>query len=113
MRLLLAPKFLTDYRMTTWKFIAGFSVIFAMAACLATWLVLGDLSPSHSYFLDHVALPNIIRQLLVIPYVVVLVAKSDTEFGDLVVATTAEFVQWLVVGFLLALFTNFVFRRST
>jgi hypothetical protein len=99
--------------MRIWKYVGGFSVSFAVTSCLATWLVLGESSPFHNYFLDHVALPNVIRQLLVIPYVVVLVAKSDTEFGDLVVATTAEFVQWLVVGFLLALFTNFVFRRST
>ena len=93
--------------MSGWKFLCRFSFAFAGLMCLTTWSVLGDHSPFRDYFFHHTALPNVVRQLLVIPYIVLLIVNPGSEFGDVVVATTAEFLQWLVLGFALALFIHF------
>ncbi len=94
--------------MTASKFTCGFSISFALAACFITWLVIGEWSPFHDYFLDHLMITNFILKLTIIPYVVVLIIKPETDFGDMLVASVVLFLQWLVVGFLLALFINFV-----
>ena len=77
------------------------SVIFSVMACILTWLILGESSPFYGYFLYHVTFPNLVRQLLIVPYLLVMIVNPSTASGDVVLATTAEFLQWLLVGYLL------------
>jgi len=94
--------------MSASKFTSAFAVLFAAIARFLTWLVIGEWSPFHDYFLDHLMVKNFILKLLIIPYVAVLIIKPETDFGDMLVATVVELLQWLVLGSLLALFINFV-----
>jgi hypothetical protein len=94
--------------MEAWKFTGAFTVLFAVTARFMTWLVIGEWSPFHDYFLEHLMVKNFVLKLLIIPYVVMLIIKPETDFGDMLVATVVELLQWLLLSFLLALFINFV-----
>lgn len=69
--------------------------------CILTWLILGERSPFYEYFLYHVTLPNLVRQILIVPYLLMMIVNPSTATGDAVVSTTVEFLQWLLVGYLL------------
>lgn len=66
-----------------------------------TWLVLGDSSPLAEYFLEHVTVPNLVRSMLTVPYLLLMVLRPnrDADFIGYILI----FVQWLIVGFVLSL----------
>lgn len=76
------------------------SLGFAFGASLVTWLVLGDTSPFKEYFIHHVTVPNMLRQLLIVPYLILTILNPDV-FGD-AIGYLLEFLQWLLIGYLLA-----------
>ena len=84
------------------KFKVVFALSFAASTCFATWLVIGESSPFREYFLYHVTLPNFVMKFLLIPYVAVMMAKAETDFEDMLIAVGVEFLQWLVVGYVMA-----------
>jgi hypothetical protein len=75
---------------------------FALLATLATWLVLGEASPFEGYFLYHVTLPNVLTQLLTIPYLVLMVLRPTFWVDQ--ITYTLVFLQWLLVGLSLSVF---------
>ena len=78
-----------------------FSLTFALVATLVTWLALGENSPLGGYFLYHVAVPNLFRKILTLPYLILILLRPGLwadEIGYLLV-----FLQWLVGGFVLSL----------
>jgi hypothetical protein len=83
------------------------SLSFAIAATFLTWLVLGDGTPFHRYFLFHVTLPNFLRLLLSPILLVQLFIRPRDSSVDMVVVMSATFLQWLIVGFVI---TKLVFR---
>jgi hypothetical protein len=86
----------------------GFSSGFSVLVCFLVWLVLGDNSPVEEYFLNHVGLPNLIRQLLILPYLALVVVRPSTPLGDDILILTIEFLQWLLVGYFLS---RLIFRE--
>jgi hypothetical protein len=86
----------------------GFSSGFSVMLCFLAWLVLGDNSPFQEYFLNHVGLPNLIRQLLLLPYLVLVVVRPSTPLGDDILILTIESLQWLLVGYFLS---RLIFRE--
>lgn len=90
------------------KYRVVFSVAFSVVMCFLVWLVLGDSSPFAAYFLYHVTLPNLLRQLLIVPYLVLMIANPSTPMADSVLVTILEFAQWCLIGYLLS---RLIFRK--
>lgn len=84
------------------------STVLALVLTVTTWLILGDNSPFQNYFLQHVAIPNLLRVLLTVPYLFVVVLRPPS-FVD---ALSYGFilVQWLVVAYFIA---RIVCRKTT
>jgi hypothetical protein len=93
---------------TVSKYRLLFTLGFATVLSSLIWLVLGDSSPLAEYFLYHVSLPNLLRHLLVVPYLVLMTAKPNTQTGDATLLIILEFAQWCVVGYLLS---RLIFRK--
>lgn len=83
------------------KFRMSFAFIFAIAATVIVWLLLSDSSPLYFYFLYHVTIPNMMRKLIVVPYVIMMILRP-ARFGD-DLAYALVFLQWLLVGYVLAI----------
>jgi hypothetical protein len=96
--------------MNIWKCRTVVNLSFALGATMLTWLVLSLESPMADYFLDHVAIKNIVGQLLIIPYLIVLALRLDTLEQDNFASYSLAFLQWLVVGILVSLL---LCRRGT
>ncbi len=86
----------------------SFSLGFSVLGCFLVWLVLGDHSPFQEYFLNHVGLPNLIRQSLVLPYLVLVVLRPSTPMEDDILILTIELLQWLLVGYFIS---RLIFRK--
>lgn len=81
---------------------AGISTGFALVAMAITWLVLGETSPLREYFSYHVAVTNFAGKLLPLPYFGLMILRPPYAIQDLV-GYGLEFIQWLVIGYLVAL----------
>src|SRR5216683_6344429 len=77
------------------------SLSFGLAACLTSWLIVGEKSPLRLYFLYHVAIPNLWARLHIIPYIMIVVLRP-TMFAD-GMQYFLIFMQWAVIGFVFAL----------
>lgn len=82
--------------------LCGYALLFAATASFITWLVLGETSPFYAYFEEHTSVSNSVRRVLIVPYLVLLMADPETEFGEMFVAKIVEFIQWLIVGCIFA-----------
>lgn len=87
------------------RFRLTFCVATVAAALVSCWLLMGESSPFHDYFLYHVTLPNVWRALNVMPLVLGLLISgnphSATEVGAVVMAV-AFVAQWALVGSVLS-----------
>jgi hypothetical protein len=83
------------------------SVIFALLATFATWLVLSENSPFDNYFLYHVSGRNFVGRLVFLPYVLLLVFRPP--FWADQISYLFIFAQWLLGGFILSLV---IYRHS-
>ena len=90
---------------STLRFRLTFSAATVVAALVSGWLLVGESSPFHDYFLYHVTLPNVWRALNVMPLVLGLLISgnphSATEVGAVVMAV-AFVAQWALVGSMLS-----------
>jgi hypothetical protein len=75
------------------------------AALVSGWLLTGESSPFHDYFLFNVTLPNVWRALNVMPLLLGLLVSgnphSETAVGA-VVMVAAFVAQWALVGSVLS-----------
>lgn len=74
----------------------------ALIALMVNWLVLGDSSPFHEHFLWHTGLPNFWLVLNILPAIGSAVVAGNPHSGSEIVYGIFLFLQWLIVGFLLA-----------
>ena len=79
-----------------------FSGITAFGALIINWLVLGESSPLHDYFLWHGALPNLWLMLHIAPIIGTAIVAGDPHSGSEIVYAILLFIQWFIVGFLLS-----------
>jgi hypothetical protein len=84
------------------KFRLIFSGFFALGALLVNWLVLGDSSPLHEYFLWHGALPNLWAPLNIVPVIGAAVVAGNPHSGSEVIYKILLVIQWFIIGFLLS-----------
>lgn len=75
------------------------SASFALLCVFLVWLILGDWSPFNEYFLYHVTVPNFVRWLHVLTYLLVVILRPEPPFEEVVVYGSI-FIQWFVVAFL-------------
>lgn len=84
------------------KFRLIFSGIFAFGALLVNWLLLGESSPFHDYFLWHVELPNLWVPLHIIPAIGTAIVAGNPHSGSEIIYSILLVIQWFIVGFLLS-----------
>jgi hypothetical protein len=85
------------------------SLGFALFAVLVDWLVLGETSPLKPYFMYHVTIPNFVGRLLVLPYFALIIFRPRPPFEE-IIGYGLEFIQWLVVGYVLIKVISWVLK---
>ena len=80
-------------------FVGGFVAVMGALS----WLVVGQSSPFHTYFIHHVGLPNVWRLVHLPPLILSILASGNVHQGATVVFIIGFILQWSVVGFLLSL----------
>jgi hypothetical protein len=85
------------------KFQVVFSSLVVVGALVVTWLVLGDRSPFHDYFLWHGALPNIWRLTIIIPFILSAMISGNPHAPPTAPFMLALIIQWTVLGYLLSI----------
>ena len=63
-----------------------------------TWLILGEASPFHEYFIWHVDLPNLWGMTVAIPYVLAAVLSGNPHSPNTVIVVLFTIIQWFIVG---------------
>ena len=95
------------------KFRLVFSTLVVLVALLVTWLIMGDSSPLHDYFLWHVTPKNIWGMTSLIPYIVSAMIEGNPHSPSMVIFIFALIIQWWLIGFLLSIpISNFFLRRQ-
>jgi hypothetical protein len=90
-----------------------FSLIVAFGAVLVNWLILGDSSPLHDYFLRHGSgIEDLWLALNVIPVLLASVITRNPGGGDEWLYVVLLFVQWFVIAFALSVFVFRAFRNT-
>ena len=77
-----------------------FAAAVASIAVAMWWLVQGESSPFHSYFLYNVGLSNFLAALNLPSYLVGILASGNAHQPSEVVCFIAMFVQWFIIGWL-------------
>ena len=85
------------------KFQLVFTVIFAAVGLVLTWLILGERSPFHQYFIWHSDLPNLWIMTMLIPYILGAVVAGNPHSPSMVIVVLVAVIQWIIVGFVLAI----------
>jgi hypothetical protein len=78
------------------------SGIAALIALIVNWLVLGDSSPLHEYFVWHTGLPNWWLALNVLPAIGSAIVAGNPHSGSEIVYGLFLVIQWFIFGFLLS-----------
>jgi len=82
-----------------------FSLIVALGAVLVNWLILGDSSPLHDYFLRHGSgIEDLWLALNFIPVLLATVVSRNPGGGDELVYLVLVFVQWFTVALVASFF---------
>ena len=84
------------------KFRLIFSGILAFSALTVNWLVLGDSSPFHKYFLWHDDLPDLWVAINIIPVIGSAIVAGDPHSGSEIIYGFVLGIQWFIFGFLLS-----------
>ncbi|HKY46039.1 MAG TPA: hypothetical protein VJM50_23305 [Pyrinomonadaceae bacterium] len=84
------------------KFRLIFSGILAFGALIVDWLVLGESSPFHDYFLWHSGLPNFWAILHIVPVIGSAIVAGNPHSGSEIIYSILLVIQWFIVGFLLS-----------
>ena len=85
------------------KFHLKFSGVILILALFLNWLIMGDSSPLHDYFLWHTAMPNIWGLTSIVPYVLSAIITGNPHSPSMIIFYAFLIVQWLVLGFLLSI----------
>lgn len=93
------------------KFQLVFSSLVMLGALLVTWLIMGDSSPLHDYFLWHVDLPNTWGMTTLIPFIFSAVISGNPHSPSIAIVIFALIIQWSLIGFLLSIPVSKVFVR--
>jgi len=84
-----------------------------LVALSVTWLIMGDSSPLHDYFVWHVSLPNTWGMTTLIPYIFSAMIEGNPHSPSMVIFMFALIIQWWLIGFLLSIpISNFLLRRQ-
>ena len=75
----------------------------AVWALLVTWLLTGEGSPFHDYFIWHVELPNTWAMTTVIPFIFSAIITGNPHSPSIGIFILAMIIQWSVLGFLLSI----------
>ena len=85
------------------KFHLKFSGVILLLALLLNWLIMGDSSPLHDYFLWHSTTPNLWGMTNVVPYILSAMIAGNPHSPSMVIFYVFLVVQWLVLGLLLSI----------
>jgi hypothetical protein len=88
-----------------------FSGIFAFGAFIGDWLMLGDSSPFHNYFVWQGDLPHLWIVLNILPVIGSAIAAGNPHSGSEIIYAILLVIQWFIIGFLLSGLARY-FRRS-
>jgi len=83
----------------------------AVWALLVTWLLTGEGSPFHDYFIWHVELPNTWAMTTVIPFIFSAIITGNPHSPSIGIFILAMIIQWSVLGFLLSIPIAKLFAR--
>jgi hypothetical protein len=100
--------------LASWKltFQLVFSSLLMLLALLVTWLIMGDSSPLHEYFLWHGDLPNTWAMTTLIPYIFGALIAGNPHSPSIAIVIVALIIQWFLIGFLLSIPVSRVFVRQ-
>jgi hypothetical protein len=84
------------------KFRLSFSGIVAFSALILNWLLLGDSSPFHQYFLWHGDLPNMWGAINIIPVIGSAIVAGNPHSGSEIIYGLILVIQWCIFGFVLS-----------
>ena len=73
-----------------------------MLALFVTWLVLGESSPLHDYFIQDSKLPDIWAMTTLIPYMFSAVITGNPHSPSMAIFAFALIVQWSLIAFFLS-----------
>jgi hypothetical protein len=94
------PRSLASRRL---KFQLIFTTIVVLVALLLSWLIMGDSSPFHDYFLWHVGLPNLWAMTMFVPYLIGAMIEGNPHSPSELIIGLALIIQWFVLGWLLSI----------
>ena len=84
------------------KFRIIFSGILAFSALTVNWLVLGESSPFHTYFLWHGDFRNLWGAINIVPVIGSAIVAGDAHSGSEIIYGFMLVIQWFILGFLLS-----------
>jgi len=79
-----------------------FSVLLAVDAIIANWLILGESSPFHEHFLWHGDLPNLWATMHIVPVICSAIVAGDPHSAAKSSMHSCFVIQWFIIGFLLS-----------
>ena len=78
-----------------------FSLVVAVGAVLVNWLILGDSSPLHQYFLKRGSgIEDFWLELNFIPVLLAAIVSRNHGGGDELVYSVLLFILWFTIGFM-------------
>jgi hypothetical protein len=78
-----------------------FSFASGVGAVILNWVLLGEASPLHDYFIWHGAIPNLWGMLNIIPAIVSALIARNSHSGSELLYAFGVFLQWFLIVFLL------------
>jgi hypothetical protein len=70
---------------------------------LLTWLILGETSPFHNYFLYHVGISNLWAATMLVPIILGAIISGNPHSASEVVIMFFAIVQWAIVGWIISI----------
>lgn len=94
------------------KFRVGFSSLFTVSALLVTWLIMGNSSPFHDYFVGRTWLPNRWGLTMFVPYLISAMIAGNPHSPSKLIFTIILVMQWSILGLLLSVPLTKLFVRA-
>jgi hypothetical protein len=89
-----------------------FSLVVAVGAVLVNWLILGDSSPLHQYFLRHGSgIEDFWLALNFLPVLLAAIVSRNPGGGDELLYAVLVFIQWFTIAFMVSSFLFKVRRK--
>ena len=94
------------------KFQLVFSSLLVVLALLVTWLLLGESSPLHDYFVWHGELPDVWAMTTLLPFILSALITGNPHSPSMVIFIFLLIVQWTLFGFFLSVPLSRIFVRQ-